>query len=76
MLGGIFRTTSSACQRERAGGPDPKRLRDVISSSGVKFWLYLQLDGSGFDATGNDTSAGADVFTIKRLRALLIAPQG
>jgi branched-chain amino acid transport system substrate-binding protein len=62
---------------ERAGDPDPKRVRDAISSSDVKFGdgLYLQLNGAKFDAAGNNTSAGAAVFTISKSKALVVAPQ-
>jgi hypothetical protein len=62
---------------ERAGDPDPKRVRDAISSCDVKFGdgLYLQLDGAKFDAAGNNTSAGAVVFTISKSKALVVAPQ-
>jgi branched-chain amino acid transport system substrate-binding protein len=62
---------------ERAGSPDPKRVRDALSGSDVKFGdgLYLQLNGAKFDAAGNNTSAGAVVFTISGSQAFVVAPQ-
>jgi branched-chain amino acid transport system substrate-binding protein len=62
---------------ERAGSPDPKLLRNAISSCDVKFGdgLFLQLDGAKFDSAGNNTVAAGSVFTINGSQAFVVAPQ-